>query len=170
MGWNNRVVTRFHSWVDSKGQQRGEYVYGIHEAYYDKNGKVVAITEDAIECHGETVSELRRHWCMMAEAFGQPILDYDKIPEAGHDTEDPLVVTSDLTKELEMEHAESETEELEEKNTLFPDFDHVAYEKEQLEELKTAEKKHADDFVGIHPLESLVNKILSDYQESRRKN
>jgi hypothetical protein len=172
MGWNNRVVKRLHTWVDAKGQQRSDYTYGIHEAYYDKNDKVVEITEDAIECHGETIEELRRHWCMMAEAFGQPILDFDKIPEEGHDTENPLVKIDDLRKELEIEAAkseESESDEPEENTTLFPDFDHAAYEKEQLEELQAAEKNHRENFEGTHPLEALVHKIFSDYQESRKR-
>ena len=168
MGWNNRVVRRFHQWVDAKGQQRGDWTYGIHEAYYDKNNKVMAITEDPVEPHGETVAEMRRHWCMMAEAFGQPILDADCIPEPGYDPEDPLVKTADLKKELEMESAESE-ESIEPQTPLLGDFDHAAYEKEQLADLKSAEKKHDEEFVGTHPLESLINKIFSDSHESRTR-
>lgn len=170
MGWNNRVVRRFHSWVDAKGQQHGDHTYGIHEAYYDKNGKVVAITEDPVEPHGETVAEMRRSWCMLAEAFGQPILDFDCIPEVGYDQEDPLVRTSDLRKEMEAELESAESEESEnEQKPLLGDFDHAAYEKEQLEELQAEEKKHRENFEGTHPLETLVNKIFSDYYESRKK-
>jgi hypothetical protein len=106
---------------------------------------------------------------MMAEAFGQPILDFDCIPEPGYDTEDPLVKSDDLRKELEMESAESE-DSVEEQKPLLGDFDHAAYEKEQLEELKAAEKKHSEDFEGTHPYEALVHKIFSDYQESRKRN
>ena len=171
MGWNNRVVRKFHQWVDAKGQQRGDHTYGIHEAYYDKNGKVVAITQDAIECHGETVAELRRHWCMLAEAFGQPILDFDCIPEPGYDAEDPIVKTSDLKNEFEMESVESEESESDDPKPILSnfDFDHAAYEKEQLEELKAAEKNHRENFEGTHPFEALVHKIFSDYQESRKR-
>jgi hypothetical protein len=171
MRWNNRVVKKLHKWVDAKGQQRGDWTYGIHEAYYDKNGKVLAVTEDPVEPHGETVQEMRRSWCMMAEAFGQPILDFDCIPEPGYDPEDPLVRTSDLRKEMEaeLESAESEDSTEDAHKPCFADFNHAEYEKEQLEELNAAEKKHNEDFVGIHPHEALVNKIFSDYHESQKR-
>ncbi len=67
------------------------YTYAIHEAYYDKNGHVGAITKDPVEPFGENIEELRHSWVMMAEAFGQPILDYDNIPEPGYERkEDPI--------------------------------------------------------------------------------
>jgi len=49
------------------------------------------ITQDPVEPFGENIEELRHAWVMMAEAFGQPILDYDNIPEPGYDRKaDPV--------------------------------------------------------------------------------
>ena len=80
--WNYRVVRRRSTWVDSESKKETVgYSYAIHEAFYDKNGHVGAITQDPVEPFGDNIEELRHAWMMMAEAFGQPILDYDSIPE-----------------------------------------------------------------------------------------
>ena len=76
--WNYRVVRKKHTCVDSTDKkERVDYTYAIHEAYYDKKGHVGAITNDPVDPFGENIEELRHSWVMMAEAFGQPILDYD---------------------------------------------------------------------------------------------
>ena len=90
--WNYRVVKKKQTWVDPTSKQESRhYSYAIHEAYYDHRGYVGAITWEPVEPYGETIEELRHAWIMMAEAFGQPILDYDMIPESGYNREeDPL--------------------------------------------------------------------------------
>lgn len=74
MGWNYRVV-----------RKNGEL--GIHEAYYDENGRIWAITERAVspfvyEGACETVENLRTVLRRMVGAIDKPVLDYDSIPEA----------------------------------------------------------------------------------------
>lgn len=72
---NYRVVRKRINWIDPVDEkERAEYSYAIHEAYYDKNGFVGAITQDPVEPFGDNIEELRHSWVMMAEAFGQPML------------------------------------------------------------------------------------------------
>ena len=78
MSWNYRVVRR---WL----KDSGEYQLGVHEAYYDKNGRVRAISEEpepmvvfGKEAKIEQLQEMRM---MMFKAIQQPILDYDKVPD-----------------------------------------------------------------------------------------
>lgn len=75
MSWNYRVVVR----PDGMG---GAY-YAIHEAYYDKAGRVWAITENPAVVDGDTPEEVEETRIQMGEARRRPILNYDAIPEAG---------------------------------------------------------------------------------------
>ena len=86
--WSYRIVRKKNVWQDPRTQEEESFLYGIHEAYYDKAGKVSAITENPVELSGEIIEELRHSWVMMAEAFGKPMLDYDNIPEPGYVDED----------------------------------------------------------------------------------
>jgi hypothetical protein len=168
--WNYRVVRKRNVSPDTKDKdERASYTYAIHEAYYDNNGHVGAITQDPIEPFGENIEELRHAWVMMAEAFGLPILDFENIPESGYERkEDP--VASVLDKRIkEMETGEVEgipfekvKRDLEEK---FGPFDDEAYENQVEAERVKKEKIHVEAFVGTTPLEELVKKIYADYRE-----
>jgi hypothetical protein len=88
--WNYRVVRKRCVNPDA---ERASYTYAIHEAHYDNNGHVGAITQDPIEPFGENIEELRHDWVMMAEAFGQPILDFETIPEPDYERKEDPVAT-----------------------------------------------------------------------------
>ena len=80
MSWNYRRVLRQY--------ENGESEIAIHEAYYDSEGRVWAITtEPAQVCAilGESESEdpLRDVLIMMLKALDKPVLDFDGIPEPG---------------------------------------------------------------------------------------
>jgi len=84
--WNYRVVRKKNTYIDpTSKKKRVDYTYAVHEPYYDENGHVGAITQEPVGPFGDNVEELRHSWVMMAEAFGQPVLDYDNIPEPGYD-------------------------------------------------------------------------------------
>lgn len=83
MYWNYRVVRREHKHADGSTS----FSFEIHEAYYDTNDKVSMITQDPVGSFGETLEELIECHKQMGEAFGKPILDYDKIPEEGAESE-----------------------------------------------------------------------------------
>ena len=73
--WNYRLVRR---------RQRGETFYAIHEAYYDDNKKVWAITTDPSPARGSTRDEVLEALAkMMNDIFRAPVLEYNKIPERG---------------------------------------------------------------------------------------
>jgi hypothetical protein len=168
--WNFRVVRKKKIYIDpTDKKERVDYTYTIHEAYYDKNGHVGAITQDSVEPFGENIEELRHSWVMMAEAFGQPILDYDNIPEPGYDRkEDPIgsVVDerlkefeSDSKKRIPWEHVKKE---LEEKRGP---FDEEGYKKQVEQERVEKERIHREAFIDTPTLKQLIKKMYSDYQE-----
>ncbi len=105
----------------------------------------------------------------MAEAFGQPILDYDGIPEAGYDRKkDPTAsALNERLKEMEAGNVkgipwEDVKRDLEEK---YGPFDEEEHEKQVEEERVEKEKIHGEVFIGTSTLEELINKIYSDYRE-----
>ena len=166
--WNYRVVRKRNVSPDTKDESTS-YTYAIHEAYYDNNGHVGAITQDPIEPFGENIEELRHAWVMMAEAFGLPILDFESIPEPGYERkEDPMASVLDKrikemeTGEVEGIPFEKVKKDLEEK---FGHFDDKEYENQIETERVKQEKIHSETFVGKTPLEDLIKKIYADYRE-----
>ena len=177
--WNYRVVRRKHASIDPVNKkERVDYTYSIHEAYYDHNGCVGAITQDAVEPFGETVEELRHSWIMMAEAFGRPILDYEQIPEPGYNREeDPIGFLSE-------ERAHNDTpERIRDKGVSWEDnknglaelaeeekgFDEERFREQSEKERREQERIHNESFVGTPTLRQLIDKIYSDYNKRTGK-
>ncbi len=168
--WNYRVVRKKNVSHDpSTNKERTDYTYAIHEAYYDKNGFAGSITREPVEPSGENIEELRHSWVMMAEAFGKPVLDYEKIPEPGYQREeDP--VGSELDKRVKDFESgktkgipwEQVKKDLEEKRGP---FDEDAYSKQREDERLETEQYHNDAFIGIPVFEDLIKKIYTDYRE-----
>jgi len=168
--WNYRVVRKknvFH--VSSANKERVDYTYGIHEAYYDKNGFVGSITTDPVQPFGENVEELRHSWVMMAEAFGKPILDYEKIPELGYKREeDPI--GSELNKRVkDFESGKTKGIPWEQVKKDFEikwgPLDEKTYRKQVEAERIEKEQYHSEAFIGISKFEDLIQKIYTDYSD-----
>jgi len=167
--WNYRVVRKKSVYADPKvKKERVDYTYAIHEAYYDKSGHVEAITQDPVEPFGENIEELRRSWVMMAEAFGQPILEYDNIPEPEYVENEGAIgsVFEERRKRIQSGNTGGISRvqmkrELEEANS----FDEEAYRQQVDEERVKAEKIHGRAFIGTPTLEELITKLYSDYRE-----
>lgn len=168
--WNYRVVRKKDVHADpAENKERVEYFYGIHEAFYDKDGHVWGVTQDSVEPFGENVEELRHSWIMMAEAFGRPILDYDNIPEPGYDAkEDPIASALDEVEAHERKGIPLEEFEKELEEECGP-FDHEAYRLERERERVEKERIHAEAFVGTPTLEELIKKVYDDYCEHVRR-
>jgi hypothetical protein len=168
--WNYRVVRKKNIFTVPTGKkERVDFTYAIHEAYYDKKGHVGAITQNPVEPFGENVEELRHSWVMMAEAFGQPVLDYDSIPEPGYERkEDPIgSVLNERLEEAETFNSEGIPldhlkKDLEEK---WGPFDEEGYRKQVVEEGVEKERIQGEAFIGTSSLEELIIKICSDYRE-----
>ena len=174
--WNYRVVRKRINLIDPVDEkERIEYSYAIHEAYYDKNGFVGAITQDPVEPFGENIEELRHSWVMMAEAFGQPILDYDNIPEPGYDRkEDPMGSgLNERPKELETSNKKEAAVPWEDVKGKLEEqwgpFDHEAYMRSKEQERIEKDKAHSEAFVGTPRIKDLIDKMYSDYGESIKK-
>lgn len=91
-GWNYRIIrhkTDMKKWFADQGKELPkdfpeiEYTYQVHEAWYDKQGKVHAISQDGVGPSGETMEELKSSFELYKLAFEKPVLDYDGIPEPG---------------------------------------------------------------------------------------
>jgi hypothetical protein len=127
----------------------------------DKNGKVVTVTQDAIEPFGQTVAELRNSWFMMMEAFGQPILDYNKIPEEGHDKKDPLVDTTAPVIEGE------EKEEFVDILSDYKKIDWNEFHKEEEAERLRCENEHNANLEPMKKLEDIFRYIHTKYLDHK---
>jgi hypothetical protein len=78
MSWNYRLCR-------TKSQAPGSevYTYGIHEAYYNKDGSIWAITENAVSvgfdefepADMEAIESMRKTLGWMALALDKPIID-----------------------------------------------------------------------------------------------
>lgn len=75
-GWNNRIVRRCYI-NPLTGHE--EVTFSVHEAYYDDNGAVSALTKDSIAPQGEMLKELKGEIHRFLDAFEKPILDYDTL-------------------------------------------------------------------------------------------
>ena len=64
--WNHRVV---------RAQYATEVWYGIHEAYYDDNGKVISWTMRPVEIAGNSIQDLRKTLEQMLECLDKEVID-----------------------------------------------------------------------------------------------
>lgn len=68
MSWNYRVIKTIIG---------GEESYGIHEVYYDEQGKPKMYSKDPVPAYGETLLELKEDMERLLKAFNTPILTED---------------------------------------------------------------------------------------------
>lgn len=73
MSWNYRVVK--HTQISLMGEI--EYSHEIHEAYYNDDGSIRAISKDPIPAHGESLEDLQQDLTWMLEALSKPVLIYE---------------------------------------------------------------------------------------------
>lgn len=90
MSWNHRVVKR--TWKNEGRED--DHMYGVHEAYYDENGKVFMITDNPTAPSGDNMEDLKENLEHMVKALEHPILDYDNIPE--DDAIDPFPTSEEM--------------------------------------------------------------------------
>lgn len=73
--WNYRVVVR-----SQEGVHGNTAVYGIHEVFYDEDGKPESVSVDPVSIVAESVEEVKSELAMQARALESPVLNYDDIP------------------------------------------------------------------------------------------
>ena len=71
MTWNYRVVKKTYE---------GETLFGIHEVYYDSDGKPDMVTVEPVGIVGDDLTELQREFVYYLRALLRPVLDYEGIP------------------------------------------------------------------------------------------
>ena len=82
--WNHRIVQKE---IRVKGKVEETY-YEVHEAHYNSNGELCAITEGAVPPVGETVEELEEELQRMIAACKKPILIDGQIEFATWDSDE----------------------------------------------------------------------------------
>lgn len=109
--WNHRVVRKTD----------GDFTYlGIHEVYYDDDGKIWGITEDPAQLfceEDEGVEALQTTLRWMIEATKVPVVDYDSIPEEGSEppgfdvvSEEDLISLDELKEGIDKDGIDEDVE------------------------------------------------------------
>ena len=69
MSWNYRIVRQNTKYDDC-------FSFGIHEAYYRPDGKLVSLTENPISLNESTIDGLKQTISMVQDCLNKPIVDY----------------------------------------------------------------------------------------------
>jgi hypothetical protein len=67
MSWNYRVMRKT---VD------GETSWGVHEVFYDDDGRVTGWTPEPVAVAGDSLEEIQQQLARMAEAAERPPLEF----------------------------------------------------------------------------------------------
>ncbi len=93
--WNHRIVRKRDPNYKEESAAWPEFYYEVHEAHYNDNGELCAITENAISPYGESMDDLKEVLGGMIKACETPVLidgeiDYAPWDDGGDDddTED----------------------------------------------------------------------------------
>lgn len=70
--WNYRVVKKHFEPPYEK-----EFRYGIHEVYYDDEGRISMLSVESMDPHGESLEEIKTDLENMMKAFDKPELDFE---------------------------------------------------------------------------------------------
>ena len=57
--WNYRLVEHKNSWKDLDGKTQIEKTFEIHEVYYDKDGNIIAWTENPVQLYFQSLADLK---------------------------------------------------------------------------------------------------------------
>jgi len=85
MSWNYRVVKKVHDNPESLRAISGPTctMYGLHEVYYDGDGRAQSVTVDPVDVSAERRDDVVDMLVMMLSATRKQVLDFDAIPEPG---------------------------------------------------------------------------------------
>ena len=72
--WNYRVVR-----TERQTKKEQYDIYQLYEVYYDDDGKIEGMTENAMQPYGESLEELKNDLQWMMEALREPVLDMEEL-------------------------------------------------------------------------------------------
>jgi len=96
MSWNYRVVIK-------RDDSNNEH-YGIHEVYYDDEGRSCDCTTTPCDPYGDTLQDLKDSVVQMLGAFLEPTLEYDDIGKYSNRNEEVLEVVNELYRTSYLDH------------------------------------------------------------------
>ena len=85
MFWNHRVTKRKTDFDEGTGSN---IEFGIREVFYNDNGEVYAIAEEADSPWGESFEDLKSDMEHYMKALDNPVIDLDTIKYADMDPDD----------------------------------------------------------------------------------
>ena len=74
--WNYRLCKSTYC-SEYQGKHYEDITYDIREAYYNMNGEIYAVTEDAVGIVGEDPDSAKQCLAMMRTAFEKEVIDLD---------------------------------------------------------------------------------------------
>lgn len=96
MNWNYRLVKV----TFNKGEESEEITYEIRETYYNDDGSIWAVTDNAVGTYGDTVETAKRCHEWIGLAFQKEVIDLDTFVFAKRDSDN---VDDDILTEFENE-------------------------------------------------------------------
>ena len=78
--WNYRVVR-----TERQTKKEQYDIYQLYEVYYDDDGKIEGMTENAMQPYGESIEELQKDLQWMMEALREPVLDMKELEKQFED-------------------------------------------------------------------------------------
>lgn len=103
--WNYRLVEHDNSWTDERKEKHIEKTFEIHEVYYDKDGNIVAWTENPVQLYFQSLADLKTMIRRLKELKQKTILriveyiDGEKLEDTGKrlkDVDDDYVFGNSL--------------------------------------------------------------------------
>lgn len=75
MSWNHRVIQKRNQTVGKpESDHQSDYVYQIHEVFYEEDGSIHSWTIDPVSPMGESLAELAEDLEIFKQAFDKPAL------------------------------------------------------------------------------------------------
>lgn len=82
--WNYRLCKVTYN----KGEESEEVSYEIREAYYNDDGSIWAVTDDAVGIYGDTPETAKRTYVWVGLAYEKEIIDLDTFVFAKRDNDE----------------------------------------------------------------------------------
>lgn len=83
MNWNYRLCKV----IFDKGEESEEVSYEIREAYYNDDGSIWAVTDQAVGIYGDTVETAKRSYEWVGLAYQKEVIDLDTYVFAKRDSD-----------------------------------------------------------------------------------
>lgn len=98
--WNYVVVQRPNKMPDGTLDKYEPYIFGVHEAFYNEEDGIWAVTEEPITIIGDSFESLHSQMNCILQAFQRPVIDSEtyKWAPSGFDDDPVMKILDELDK------------------------------------------------------------------------